>query len=580
MKIAVAGMLWLVFGVAFLAPARAASPDCIAIDVGVDDVHHNIDVTFRPPASVTRIALLSLTPYSRKTLWQSPDGSAQIEDDEIVAVPGHRVLHVRVDASRTPVRQDRAYAPFLRFADGTVAIDTQQFLPPKDGTQKLCQRYVPAAGQQVIGFGQVGTRPLELGDSSPVGYVAFGTPYVERHGDLLFAIDKGTPSSIRERVAGDVPRLVDFYVRHLGPAKTPTLFLFMQPDEQGVRSFHGDHLPSSITLGLMGQGWDTMEETDWQRLTGFVAHELFHTWNSAPVFGSPEGEGLLAKEGGAELARVMATASLSNQTPARWLPRVGSMYNACLFDLPQAQSVAAALDKRAPGGLPYDCGAPLMLALAVAANPHDPVTGYFDLWKKLAEQRRGKSLPDFAWTDLIPSGTDAAVRAALVHAIQAPDAYADSMQAAFRQLGVKVEPASKFDTEDSRRFAAALMSHLMRVDCGGNVGFWTQPDGFLLDKTLPTCHALKVGHTVDALLGQPLATADLLALSKQIAERCAHGEPVKVGYKDSPEAAPADAEIRCTKPLPTQPHPLVFTGLDGFTSSPPASPRSSPTISP
>ncbi|MCT7013845.1 hypothetical protein, partial [Salmonella enterica] len=86
----------------------------------------------------------------------------------------------------------------------------------------------------------------------------------------------------------------------------------------------------------------------------FVAHELFHTWNSAPALGSPEGEALLVKEGGAELARVMATASLSNQAPSPWLPRVGSMYNACLFDLPPGQSIAKALDQRAPGGLPYD----------------------------------------------------------------------------------------------------------------------------------------------------------------------------------------------------------------------------------
>nr|WP_199043452.1 hypothetical protein [Dyella sp. ASV24] len=577
MKTAVAGVLWLVFGVVFSAPVWAASADCVAIDVSVDDAHHAIDVSFRPPASVKRIALQPLAPYSRKALWQSPDGSAQIEDEAIVANPGHRVLHVRMDASRTPERQDRAYAPFLRFADGTVAIDTQQFLPPKDSTQKLCQRYVPAHGQQVIGFSEASTQPLDLRDTSPLGYVAFGTPYVERHGDLLLAIDKGTPSTIRERVASDVPRLMDFYVQHLGPAKTPTLFLFMQPDEQGVRSFHGDHLPSSITLGLMGQGWDSLEEADWQRLTGFVAHELFHTWNSAPALGSPEGEALLAKEGGAELARVMATASLSNQTSAQWLPRVGSMYNVCLFDIHRAQSVASALEKRAPGGLPYNCGAPLMLALALAANPQDPVAGYFDLWAKLTEQRRGKSLPDFAWTDLIPPGTDAALRDELVHAIQAPDAYADSMQAAFHQLGVRVEPASKLDAENSQRYAGALMSHLMRVDCDGNVSFWTQPDGFLIDKSLSTCHVLQAGNTVDALLGQPFATADMLALSKQVADRCAHGSPVKVGYKG---AVPPDGNVPCTQPLPVLPKPLVFTGLDGIPSTAEASSRSSPTIGP
>lgn len=571
MKTAVFGVLWLVLGVAFPTTGRAASsPDCVRIDVSVDDAHHAIDVTFRPPASVSRIELQPLAPYSRKALWQSPDGSAQIEDDAIVATAGHRVLHVRMDASHTPPRQDRAYAPFFRFADGTVAIDSQQFLRPEGSTQKLCQRYVPAHGQQVIGFGQAGTKPLDLGDTSPLGYVAFGTPQVERHGDLLFAIDKGTPPAIRERIASEVPRLVDFYVRYLGPAKTPTLFLFMQPDEQGARSFHGDHLTSSITMALMGPGWDVMDEGDWQRLTGFVAHELFHTWNSAAEIGSPEGEGLLAKEGGAELARVLATASLSNQAPAQWLPRLGGMYNACLFDLPKTQSIAAALkQQRAPGGLPYNCGAPLMFALAMAANPRDPVAGYFGLWKTLAAQRRAGPGSDYAWTDMIPSGTSPAVRDALERAIRTPAAYGDSMQAAFRQLGVQVEPATTLDKESSRNIAGALVSHLMRLDCGGNVSLWIQSDGFLIDKDLTACHVLKPGSTIDALLGQPLATSDLLALSRQVAERCAHGQPVSVGYVGH---APAGGDIPCTTPLPALPQPLIFKGLAGDQATAEAAP--------
>lgn len=576
MRTAGAGVLWLLVGLMSSWSAWAAPSDCVAIDVGVDDAHQTIDVTFRPPASVTRIALQSLAPYSRKALWQSPDGSARIEDDAVVAVPGHRVLHVRMDASKTPERQDRAYAPFLRFADGTVAIDTQQFLGPKDGTQKLCQRYVPAPGQQVIGFGQVSTRPLELSDSSPMGYVALGTPSVVRHEDLLLAIDRDVPAPVRDRISADIPRLVDFYVRRLGPAKTPTLFLFMQPNEQGERSFQGDHLPSSITMGLMGKGWDVVTEDEQQRLTGFVAHELFHTWNSAPGLGSPEGEALLAKEGGAELARVLATASLANQSPAQWLPRVGSMYNACLFGLRRGQSIADALQNRAPGGLPYDCGAPLMFALAVAVNPRDPMAGYFDLWKNLADQRRTHPASGYAWTDLIPPSMSRSVRDDLERAIQTPDAYGSSMQGAFRPLGVVVEPASTLDAADGRRYAAALVAHLMRQDCGGNVSFWAQPDGFLVDKGLSACHVLKPGNTIDALLGQPLASADLLALSKRVAERCAHGQPISVGYKGNEPGG----EIPCTNPVPALPQLLVFKGLAGDPVPAEAASRASPTIGP
>ena len=50
-----------------------------------------------------------------------------------------------------------------------------------------------------------------------------------------------------------------------------------------------------------------------RQMDGFLAHELFHTWNSAPTLGSPEGKALLAKEGGAEFARIVASAALDQQ---------------------------------------------------------------------------------------------------------------------------------------------------------------------------------------------------------------------------------------------------------------------------
>ena len=72
-----------------------------------------------------------------------------------------------------------------------------------------------------------------------------------------------------------------------------------------------------------------------------------------------------------------------------------------------------------------------------------------------------------------------------------------------------------------------------------------------------------------------LATSDLQALSRQMADRCEHGQPVRVGYKDNPSA---DGDVPCTKPVPTLPQPLIFKGFADVSAAAEASSRASPTI--
>ncbi|WP_430391948.1 hypothetical protein [Dyella sp. 20L07] len=556
MKSSPAGAWLFLVLVAAFTPARAGA-SCVAVDVRMDDAQHALDITVHLPPSVNRIALDDLKPYSRKALWTSPDGSTRIDDDAISAADDRRELHIRMDVAHSPPRHDRSYAPFLRFVDGTVALYTPQFLAGEQSTLTLCPRYIPAKGQQVIGFGRAQSSPLQAGDTNPRGYVAFGTPEVTRNGGVLLVSDRQAPTWMREHMAKQAPRLVDFYTRRLGPGTVPTLFLFAQPEEQGVRNFNGDHLPSSLTLGLYGSGWETMDEDTLDDADNFLAHELFHVWNSAPLLGSPEGEGLLAKEGGAELARVIATASLAGRSPKEWLGSLDGANNGCLVGSSADNSIAAALKNPSPGMLPYQCGMVLMFAAAMAANPHDPAAGYFGLWRALERQHQAKPIDGYAWTDLIPPQASPELRQALIAAVQSPHGYAEHMRDVWRMLGMQTEPVAQLGQNDRHRYAATLMAHMMKQDCGGSVSFWNNPDGILLDKSLSTCHALRVGATVVAMQGQPFATGDVLAMASEVADRCARGDTVQVSYApNAKDAASSSSDVRCHAPLALPPPPV------------------------
>jgi hypothetical protein len=546
---------WLALVALAWVPRHAAAA-CAQAEVRLDRAAQAIDWTVTLPPGVTRVALPDLSPYSRKALWQSPDGSARVEENAIVATdPAQPQLHLRMDVRQQARYEDRAYPPYARFDDGTVVVYTPQFEAEAGHGVGLCARYVPAPGEQVIGFGRVQATPLRPDPARPDGYVAFGRPQVERHGALLLVSDHGVPAWIRQRVAAQVPALGDYYTRRLGPAVIPTIFLYVWPQAPGVRNYKGDHLPSSLTLALMGSGWDQADPDTLRALVGFLAHELFHSWNTARALGSPEGEALLAKEGGAELARILATAAVLHEPMQNTLDAISHAYNACLLERPAGKSIAQLLEASQPGSLPYDCGVPLMYALAVAADAQDPAAGYFGQWRRLRQAHQRSGRPGYAWQDLMPRMIDPQLRDALLAAVTRADGYADGMAEAWRRLGVRTAPEAVPDEDARRRYAGQLMASLMAQDCGGMISFYNNPGGIVLDRPLPRCKSLQAGRTVTHLLGQPLATADPRALGQALGARCAAGGTVTVGY--APLAGqPQETTLACSRPPPALP-PLL-----------------------
>lgn len=522
---------------------HAASP-CLHADVGIDAAHTAITLHVDLPRGSKGIFLQTLDGYQRSRLWHSPDGSTRITDNSLqIADPRQRQLRMTMDVRSNLERPDRTYAPFLRFSDGTVAVNTAIFSAAAN-TLPLCLRFVPAAGEQAVGFGTASERPLNAPDlPAPAAYVAFGTPRVERFDALMMVTDRGAPEWIRQRLHASLPGVAGFYRQRMGPMAIPTVFLYRLAGKQPGSAYHGDRLPGSITLGLSDASWQQPDPLAARQLSVFLAHEMFHVWNAGHGLEAVNAEENLASEGGADMASMFAVATIEGQGKRDWLKSASTPLSQCMLSLPDdASALAGHLGN---GQLAYDCGVPMMLVIAALNDPRDPVDGYFAAWKRLIDARRSSAHAGYHWSDLLPAGpAGAVVRAALVRAVHGDDAYASSILQALRLAGYVV--ARQPITDNLRpSLNMRMMAMLMASDCAGRTSFWTHPDGFLLDSPLPECHSLLAGKKVVSLLGQALASDQPEALASAIRARCAAGGKVSVGYADGSTSA-----MRCpAKPV-------------------------------
>lgn len=499
-------------------------------------MHRQVSVAATLPEDIDALTLVAFDGYRRSELLHSPDGSATVADNSLRPTNlRHRRLQLVMDVGRNLPQRDRAYAPFLRFGDGTVAVDSD-LLAAAPGAPALCLRFLPPPGEQVIGFGRASRGPLTApitGNAS--GYVAFGHPRIEGTSPMQ-VIDRTVPAWARQRLGRTIDQLAQFYRKRLGPAPLPVVLIYRMPYPPGGTGtgYHGDRLVGSLTLGLLGSDpdWRAPSPAILAMTTGFVAHEMFHVWNLGDhVRPADDGEASLASEGGAEFARLLATAILRGGGQRDWLAAVGQSLNACLLALPDRGSLAG--NDLAHGKLPYDCGVPMMLTLAIAANPRDPVAGYFSAWRHLIIARPTEA-NGYDWSDLARKGTDPRLLRALHAAVDGDRAYPDAIQQALRLTGFTVSPEHHPAADMRRQLNLKLVAALVSTDCGGRINLWNHPDGFLTGTPLPGCRTLQAGKLIDTVLGKRLNDDDPIALRDALQARCNADEEVTVGYAGHP----------------------------------------------
>lgn len=538
------GLLFL----SLLARAAFASP-CVPAEVHIDPAHQFITLRVTFPVGVDRLALDDYYGYSRSQLWHSPNGSARITDNALVlSRASNRTAILRMDVRQNVRRPDRAYRPFLRFGDGSVAVYSGNFAVAAKGSGHLCLRYVAAPGESVVGYGQVSKTTIKAPDQG--GYVVFGEPHVVRTDGIILVLDRAAPEWIAQRVTTIVPAVNRYFTQELWPVTQPVVVLWAAPELTG---FNGDHLEASITLGVYGDQWNKPNQSAAAQLLHFLAHELFHSWNAGKSFNTSDETGLLALEGGADAASDIAKAVAAGKSANKaWLQAVNDAYNACLAEIPPDESLAKRLREPSPNRLPYDCGNAILFLLAGSTPKHDPTTTYFAMWRRVHARKADRS---YTWQDLAPSDADSTVLVALAGAIEQPGTFERNTAAAFAADHYGVQPDPDPTMAERTSAARALVAWAMREDCGG-VGFWTQPDGFLLDPSLHHCKSLRVGEKVTGMLGHDLRT-DPWKLAENVQALCAQHHFIEVDYQGSTPPT----RFACGNPPPDLLRPARITQM-------------------
>lgn len=133
-------------------PTQAATT-CIDADVSIDAAHRALTLQLTLPPGTDTLAMKPLDGYRRSQLLRSPDGSAVVTDQGLqLANPRQRRLRVQMDVHNNLDRPDRTYPPFLRFADGTIALETDTLAAARGAAPlylhpPVCRRRAADAGR-------------------------------------------------------------------------------------------------------------------------------------------------------------------------------------------------------------------------------------------------------------------------------------------------------------------------------------------------------------------------------------------------------------------------------------------------
>ena len=335
-------------------------------------------------------------------------GAARLERN-IVMVNSLRLHHLRLKmVVRGNLRRlDRTYAPYFRFADGTVAVLSNDFWLRAGGFHRSCLTFMAPKGAKVFANDEESARSIRL-DSPWSGYVAFGRPLTFKTAHNVIIQDKALPAWIGTSLRDRIGQISNFYASKLGFRRIPEMFIFSAARDSGPHApsgFHADVLPGSMTFNFFGPDWAVRQPAAVNSVIGLLAHELFHVWNRNLDHWSPGN--LLVVEGGAQLARALVEHKFeSAQRPV--LKQVSGALNRCLNELSPDRSLASQL-RRAPRLLPYECGLPFVLATVKTGRHSKSLQeAFFAAWRS-ALGHSGRHSYD--WKALIGPDTRGSVAA-------------------------------------------------------------------------------------------------------------------------------------------------------------------------
>lgn len=274
----------------------------------------------------------------------------------------------------------------------------------------------------------------------------------------------GFPQWIEQKVFAEFTEFYQYYLRQLqrpAPHKLRVMLAF----EQTKQPFYDGgvhHLSDGpvFVLRFGGEPWQKFDVKAAERITSFIAHEVFH------VFTPPDSKTAWLHEGAAEVASLYAARDLGHLTDETYRATHNLRTLSCLLQYGHLPIPTAG---NWPGR--YPCGYTLLSHLFKGNT-------FFKSWAALVRQQPADQLA-FLSQSLSPARVNALQ---LLHEPQSSAATVGQSYAALLQPLLVPE-----DLKDDM-YRTSIFTHLMATNCQGSVSFFSFHDSVKLDD-LPQCPA-------------------------------------------------------------------------------------------
>lgn len=267
----------------------------------------------------------------------------------------------------------------------------------------------------------------------------------------------GFPQWIEQKVFAEFSEFYQYYLRQLqlpAPHKLRVMLAF----EQTKQPFYDGgvhHLSDGpvFVLRFGGEPWQKFDVKAAERITSFIAHEVFH------VFTPPDSKTAWLHEGAAEVASLYAARDLGHLTDETYQATHNLRTLSCLLQYGHRPIPAAG---NWPGR--YPCGYTLLSHLFKGNT-------FFKTWAALVQQQPADQLA-FLSQKLSPAKINAL---RLLHEPQSSAATVAQSYAALLQPLLVPE-----DLKDDM-YRTSIFTHLMATNCQGSVSFFSFHDSVKLD---------------------------------------------------------------------------------------------------
>lgn len=487
------------------------------------------------PQAVTRFAFEENADDVRQDTWRPP-ADMTLKDGILQRVDGKAFSSFTIQLTPDTAPRDRRYPALTRVGEGW-----QVYGPYFAG------KATPAPSATVISKKGWSALPkARAGQVSLAGYVYVGPSDLVSAGAATLVAAPNVSPDLRAQIAQAGQGTAAYYQRRLGvglPAK-PVLIATRVPEF--TSGWQGDTVDGPMmSLRFFGPAVAGADEAG--QVSGFVAHESFHFWNSRFLASGDAENAPWLHEGAAEYASLLATRELGTRSEAAVGKALAGRLTACAASLGD-KDLAEHGPRR--GKAVYDCGVVVQWAAdlklrAASGGRRDVLDAWRGIFVHAQTGDRHYGVEEFMASAGMSEADEDPLR--LLMRPGQPDRW-DRLTAALTELGAAVAPTRSADAD-----RGALMFALLGPICKDSYGFFGGDGDFITLDTGDRCSAANGNPKVDRVAGHDIVK-DASAAFDTVATLCASGSgEVPLAYQGQ-----VVATLPCRK-LPPAPKAWTVT---------------------